>query len=117
MKDFSKYTSVMEVVQDLISEGVFPRNKKVRDLYPGLVVINLDRVAKFKIDIEAAIKNKNLDVTMSASRLARSVRSDNHPDEFKLAIKQLIEERKITEEKMVTGKIGRPFIHYNLFEF
>lgn len=117
MKEFSQYTSAEEFLRDLITEGIFPRNKKVQAAFPNLAVVRPATVERLKVAIVDAIKNRPIDVTMSLSRLARRVRSDNHPDEFKIAIKQLIEERKITEEKMVTGKIGRPFIHYNLFEF
>jgi len=127
MKEFSQYTSVEDVVRDLIADGVFSRNRKVREMFPSVVTrsprknhngpLKHSQVDRLKLAIVEAIKNRPLDVTMSHYKLARAVRSDNHPDEFVVAIQRLIEERKITREIMQTGKPGRPFVHYNLFEF
>jgi hypothetical protein len=127
MKEFSEYASAEDLIRDFIKEGYFSRNKKLVALYPSLVARpprknhigppKIGQVERMRVAILEAITNKTFDVTMSLSKLSREVRSDNHPEEFKIAIRRLIEERKIVESVMQTGKRGRPFIYYNLFEF
>jgi hypothetical protein len=121
MKEFSQYTSVEDVVRDLIAERVFSRNKRVREMFPSVVAkpprknhlgpVSANRIDLLKTLIVEAVKDKPFLTTLSRTKLNRIVRGDNHPQEFKIAIEQLIAERKITEEKMWTKKVGRPYVH------
>ena len=36
MKDFSQYASAEEFVQDLVLDGIVPRNRKIRAAYPSV---------------------------------------------------------------------------------
>jgi hypothetical protein len=121
MKDFSQYFSLEEVFQDAISEGVFPRNRKVHKLFPGLKARpSKDHLERIKISVFERLTDaakRDLDHrSLSLSGLRRAVRGDNYPETFELAIRELIAERKITEQKL-WGKKGRPTTYYHLYEF
>jgi hypothetical protein len=119
MKDYAEYSTVEEVVQALIVEGIFSRNKKVRAMFPGIGArkrrshVNryktaiLDRIARAKQDLAP---------DLTRARINRYVRGDNHPEDFKEAMRQLMEERKITENQF-WSKLSRPSLQYHLTEF
>lgn len=118
MREFSQYASAEEFINDLIADGIFPRNRKVRAAFPGLVSAPKPKHAeRLKTAIVAAIieASQSLKPSMSRARLYRAVRGDNYPAEFNQALDQLILERKISAEVLQTK--GRPFTHYHLFEF
>lgn len=119
MKDFSEYKSAEEFVQDLVAEGVFRRTKKSQDMFPGVAPApRANWVAKLKQDVFQEVMTSNtVSGPISAYNLNRKVRGDNHKDEYKIAIRELIEEKKIIEQRLETGKRGRPSILYHLFEF
>ncbi len=126
MRDFSQYSSAEEFVQDLVTEGVVPRNKNIQKLFPA-VKPRFSRyyVDKLKIKILEVVKagsGINEDGTtkdhrlLSRTNLGRAVRGDNYPVEFKAALEQLVAERKIKEEKLWSQK-NKPCTYYHLFEF
>jgi|HubBroStandDraft_2_1064218.scaffolds.fasta_scaffold75776_3 hypothetical protein len=121
MKDFSHYFSIEEVVQDLIAEGLFPRNRKVHKLFPGLKARpNKDHLERLKVSVIERVTDaakRDLDHrSLSLTSLRRAVRGDNYPETFAQAISELLAERKISEQKL-WGKKGRPTTYYHLFEF
>lgn len=121
MKDFAEYKSLEECVVDLIKEDYFRRNKRILTLFPNLPASKAPRqdyVELFKKKIVEKIATYGAGQgRISANTLRHSLRGDNHADEYKIAIRRLIEERKIVETKLQTGKIGRPTIEYTLWEF
>jgi hypothetical protein len=118
MKDFTQYSSIDEVVQDLIMDGLIPRNRKLQVAFPGVRPKTRDyHVNRIKTEIvrELVRTKEALVPSPSRARLYRVVRGDNYPMEFNTAIDQLIEEKKIVAQVFQTK--GRPYTHYNLFEF
>jgi hypothetical protein len=126
MKDFSQYASAEEFVQDMVTEGLVPRNRKIRAAYPSVKPpFSRYYVDKLKDKILAAISKasgirldgKTKDGRMlSLSNVSRTVRGDNYPAEFREALRQLVAERKISEEKLWSEK-SRPTTYYHLYEF
>jgi len=120
MKEYAQYSSVEEVVRALITEGIFPRNKKVRAAFPNLgPTPHRDHIKRLKVAILEKITEASLATlpALSQVRLYRAVRGDNHPVEYEIAIRDLIEERKITKQRLETGQRSRPAIIFHLFEF
>jgi hypothetical protein len=119
MKDYAQYSTVEEVVQDLISEGVFPRNKKVRALFPGIGARKRrSHVNRYKTAILERMARAKEELVPSLTRawINRYVRGDNHPEDFKTAMQQLMDEQKITETQL-WSKLSRPTLQYHLTEF
>jgi hypothetical protein len=118
MKNVTEYNSVEAVIQDLILEGFIPRNRKIQEAFPAVRPKTRDyHVRRIKQEIvdELTRSKEALVPSPSRARLYRVVRGDNYPAEFNAAIDQLIEERKIVAQIFQTK--GRPYTHYNLFEF
>ena len=126
MKDFSRYNSLEEIFQDAVLEGLFPRNRKIRAAYPSIKPrFSRAYVDKLKLKILDAIRiasgiredGKSKDGRrLSLSNINRTVRGDNYPVEFKEALRQLLSEKKITEEKLWSDK-SKPCTYYHLYEF
>jgi hypothetical protein len=120
MKEYTQYSSIEEIVQALITEGIFPRNRKVRALFPNLGDTPQRRyVERLKTTIlEAMEEAKRFKFPgLSQVKLYRAVRGDNHQAEYKIAIHELVEERKITKQRLETGQRSRPAVIFHLFEF
>ncbi len=120
MKELTQYASLEEVVSDLIKEGVFPRNKKVRDMFPGIGARRRrSHVNRLKIAIleKMVAAHQGMVPALSQAKLYRAVRGDNYPVDYEIAVRDLIEERKITKQRLETGQRSRPAILFHLFEF
>jgi hypothetical protein len=120
MKEFTQYSSVEDVIRDLITEGIFPRNRKVRAAFPRLgPTPQRDHIKRLKAAILDRMTEASRDLlpALSQVRLYRAVRGDNHPVEYEIAIRDLIEERRITKQRLETGQRSRPAILFHLFEF
>ncbi len=118
MKDITQYSSVEEVVQDLILDELIPRSRKIKIAFPGVRPKTRDyHVRRMKVGILEELKRSKeaLVPSPSRARLYKVVRGDNYPAEFNAAIDQLVEEKKIVPQVFQTK--GRPYTHYNLFEF
>lgn len=117
LKDYSEYKSADEVILDAAARGWIHYTKEGKLNLPERPrKINQERVTVFMGKIVEAITESAFGKVKS-SKLMKMLRQDNYPDEYKIAIRRLIEERKIREEKLVTGDIGRPSVYYYLFEF
>jgi hypothetical protein len=120
MKDFTEYSSIEEIVSDLIQEGVVTRNKKVKAMFAG---IGARRRRCYTNSMKKAIleniektRNPQFFGAMTRAKIYRAVRGDNHPQDFEAAMSQLLAENKIKEEKLWT-KAPRPTLQYHLVEF
>ena len=119
MKELTEYSSVEAVVQDLISEGIFPRNKKVRAAFPGIGARKKrSHVNRYKTAILDRMERAKEELVPALTRawINRYVRGDNHPEDFKAAMQQLMDERKISETQL-WSKLSRPCLQYHLTEF
>jgi len=119
MKELTEYQSVEAVVQDLIAEGIFSRNKKDRALFPGIGARKRrSHVNRYKTAIleRMARAKEELVPALTRAWINRYVRGDNHPEDFKEAMQQLMDERKITENQL-WSKLSRPSLQYHLTEF
>ncbi|MGA7854005.1 MAG: hypothetical protein WCA15_11825 [Candidatus Acidiferrales bacterium] len=126
MKDFSQYNSVEEVIQDMVLEGLIPRNRKIHKAYPSVKpafsAYYVDKLKKRILERIAEAGGIHEDGSLkdgrwlSLTRICQAVRGDHYPAEFKVAIKQLVEERRISEEKQWSQK-NKPCTYYHLFEF
>lgn len=107
MKELSQYSTVEEVLEDAIKESIVLRQKAIKE----------DRVQTMRKQIldhlTKEFGNKNVQRWM----LNRIVRPDRYGmREFKQAIRSLVDEKRITEEKQVTSDSKRPAVYYRLFE-
>jgi hypothetical protein len=119
MKELTEYSSSTAFVQALVAEGLVPRTQKLLEAYPDVKAMpKANWVRELKQDIFREIQSSNVMNAgpISGWRLTRLVRGDNHKDEFKIALHELIEDRKITKQRLETGKRGRPCFLYHLFE-
>jgi len=118
MKEFSEYKSLEEIepdmAVDLVRRGLMKYTQEGKKIFPRLP--SQKKIGRFMEGIVKAITEAPMGKVKS-NVLSRMVRSDNFPDEYKIAIRRLIEDRKIREEKLVTGDIGRPCVYYYLWEF
>lgn len=105
MKLLSEYKTVEEVLEDGIKEMLVARLKPIKEE-------RVELIRKQILDyLKEAFGKKNVQRWM----LNRVVRADHCMREFQQALKSLVEEKLITEEKQVTGR-GRPAVYYRLFE-
>lgn len=126
MKEFYRYNSVEEVIQDMVTEGLIPRNRKIHKAYPSVKpafsIYYVDKLKKKIIERITEASGSREDGKLkdgrqlSLTRLYQTVRGDNYPDEFKVALQQLIAERAIREEKLWSKK-NKPCTYYQLFDF
>jgi hypothetical protein len=120
MKELLEYESIAEILTDAVNE------KWARWTPAGRIACNVPkppsrkRIVKFKDQILEKITACAESVTtfqsMTYGRLYAQLRADNYPDEFKIAIKELLYEQKIVENRLETGRPGRPSLHYYLYE-
>lgn len=117
MKDFSEYKTGEEYVLDLAAEGLICYTKEGKLVLPERPHRpNQEIVERFMLRVVEIITSSP-DGKVRSSLAMKMLRGDNHPDEFKIAIRRLTEDRKITVEKLVTKNIGRPSVLYRLYEF
>jgi len=126
MKNLNEYGAIEEIMRDAHAEGLLLLTIKGKEVFPtvygagAVLKPRTNRVERFKIKIlekmEDAVKRDIGHRQFSLTNLGRAVRGDNHPEEFKTAIQELIAGRKISEEKL-WGKARRPTTYYHLFEF
>jgi hypothetical protein len=117
MKEFSEYSSVGEVILDASAEGLIRYTKAGKLVLPERPHRpNASWVEKFLTAIVEKIA-KSPGGKVNAGMMMKMLRGDNHSVEFNIAIRRLIEERKIIQEKFVTKNIGRPCVYYRLWQF
>lgn len=116
MKEFSEYKTGDEYVLDLAAEGLIQYTKAgklvlpVRPHRPNKGIIE-----KFMLGIVDAIARSPHGKVLSGAMM-KMLRGDNHPNEFKIASRLLVEDRKIVVSKYVTANVGRPCVYYTLWE-
>jgi hypothetical protein len=120
MKDFTEYSSIEEIVSDLIQEGLVTRNKKIKAAFASIGArCRRNYTDSLKTRILENIKNAQRPDrfgVMTRSKIYKMVRGDNHPQDFEAAMNQLLAENKIKEEKLWTDA-PRPTLQYHLVEF
>lgn len=126
MKEFLQYSSIEEVIQDMVIDGLIPRNRKIHKAYPfvkpAFSIYYVDKLKKKILDRITEASGSREDGKLkdgrqlSLTRLCQYVRGDHYPAEFKVALQQLVSEHKIREEKLWSKK-NKPCTYYHLFDF
>ena len=116
MKEFSEYKTAVEFFKDAAAEGLIRIKPAGRNYFQIPKLPSECMIKKFQVGILEKIVASPMG-KISRSTLYRLHRADNHSDEFGIAIRRLIDEKKIREEKLITGEIGRPCVNYYLYEF